>query len=51
MARPKKDTGVLTVKVPNTISDGKGGFLPVGAAFTAADDEAAEALKAKGFAG
>lgn len=48
MARPRKaEGGSLTVKVPNAIYDGKGGFLPVGTKFEAVDPEA---LKAKGLA-
>jgi hypothetical protein len=50
MGRPRKDPGALKVKVPDVISDGKGGFLPVGTMFEAADDEAAASLKAKGWA-
>ena len=42
--------GTLTVKVPNVIFDGQGGFLPVGAKFKPADDYAREVLVARGFA-
>ena len=42
--------GALTVKVAGVIHDGEGGFFPVGHKFDAADETAAEALKAKGFA-
>ena len=47
--RPAKaaQTGALKVKVADAIHDGKGGFLPVGATFDAAD---ADGLKAKGLA-
>lgn len=51
MSRPKKaEGGQLTVKRAEAIHDGKGGFLPVGAKFDAADKDAAEALKARGLA-
>jgi hypothetical protein len=50
--RPAKveATGKLKVLKADTIHDGEGGFLPVGAAFDAVDDDAAESLKAKGHA-
>lgn len=55
MARPKKiqpdaAEGTLTVLKEDTISDGFGGFLKVGAKFDAADEDAATALIARGFA-
>jgi hypothetical protein len=43
----KPADGALTVKVADTIHDGAGGFLAVGAKFHAADPEA---LKARGLA-
>ena len=51
MARAKAPDGTLKVKLPDTIADGKGGFLAVGDTFTPADDDAAKALKDKGVAG
>jgi hypothetical protein len=45
----KKDE--LTVKTPDAISDGEGGFLAVGDKFTPVDEEAGASLKAKGLAG
>jgi len=42
--------GVLAVKVADAIHDGEGGFYPVGHKFNPVDDEAGEALKAKGLA-
>lgn len=50
MARPKKVDGELTVKKPDAIGDGEGGFLPVGAKFVPADEGAAAQLKARGLA-
>ena len=40
----------LAVKVADAIHDGEGGFYPVGHKFNPVDDEAGEALKAKGLA-
>lgn len=40
----------LRVKKPDTIHDGEGGFLPVGAKFAPVDEDAAEHLKARGLA-
>lgn len=42
--------GRLKVIKAEAIHDGEGGFLPVGALFDPADDDAGEALKAKGLA-
>lgn len=50
MARVAKSK-TLTVKKADSIHDGEGGFLPVGATFTPADDDSADALKARGIAG
>lgn len=50
MARPRKaviPAHTVTVKVPDAVADGKGGFYPVGAVIEAAD---ADGLKAKGLA-
>lgn len=45
-----RKSGSLTVKVADSIFDGEGGFLAVGASFDAVDDEAAADLVAKGLA-
>jgi len=50
MARAKASEGALTVKKPESVSDGEGGWLEVGAKFDAVDEEAAAQHKAKGFA-
>lgn len=50
MARAKATDGTMKVKLPDTVSDGEGGFLAVGDTFTPADEEAAKALKDKGAA-
>lgn len=47
---PKAANGGLKVKVADTIHDGQGGFLPVGAVFTPVDDDAGALLKARGLA-
>lgn len=51
MARPRKvaekPAHTVTVKKPDAISDGEGGFYPVGAVIECADPEG---LKAKGLA-
>lgn len=53
MARPRKapaaqpSAHTVTVKKPDAISDGKGGFYPVGAVIECVDPES---LKAKGLA-
>lgn len=49
MARPKKETGGLTVKVGNAISDGNGGWFSIGDVIDVPDKAAAEELKAKGL--
>jgi hypothetical protein len=49
-AKAPQGKGRLKVLKADTIHDGEGGFLPVGAAFDAVDDDAAESLKAKGHA-
>jgi len=57
MARPRKAAApkpavelsahTVTVKKPDAVSDGQGGFYPVGAVIECVDPES---LKAKGFA-
>lgn len=52
MARPKKVVApvaahTVTVKKPDAVSDGKGGFYPVGAVIECADPDG---LKARGLA-
>jgi len=42
--------GRLKVLKADTVFDGRGGFLPVGAKFDAVDDAAEAALIARGFA-
>ena len=42
--------GRLKVLKPDTVFDGRGGFLPVGARFDAVDDAAEAGLIARGFA-
>lgn len=50
MARAKATDGTMRVKLPDTVSDGEGGFLAVGDTFTPADEEAAKSHKDKGAA-
>lgn len=50
MTQTKKEGGSLKVKAENAISDGEGGYLPVGAKFTPVDGVAAKELKARGLA-
>lgn len=47
----KKTTITLTVKEDDVIHDGHGGFLAKGEKVEAVDKEAADSLKAKGYAG
>ena len=49
MARLKKETGELTVKVADAISDGEGSYLAIGDTFAPVDEHAGEELKAKGL--
>ncbi|MXO72874.1 hypothetical protein [Alteraurantiacibacter buctensis] len=49
-SRPRKPKGALTVKKAEAIHDGEGGFLPVGASFSPADEAAGAELVAKGLA-
>lgn len=49
-AEAPKANGALTVKKPDAIFDGEGGFLPVGAKFDAACEVSAQALVERGLA-
>lgn len=49
-AEVSKDKGALTVKKADTIFDGAGGFLPVGAKFDAACEVSAQMLVERGLA-
>lgn len=53
MARPRKVTNeglAVKVKAPEAVSDGNGGYYPVGVVIQCADEAAKASLIAKGLA-
>lgn len=50
MTQEKAPKAQMTVKAADTVADGKGGFLPVGAKFEPVDAAARKSLADKGLA-